>query len=56
VLEAWAETADVPDGATWVLAGHAGTIQRVRRALLSRGVPRSAIATRAYWATGKRGL
>jgi NADPH-dependent ferric siderophore reductase len=43
------------DGA--VLLGHAQSIQRQRRALIDRaGLPRPAIAVRAYWADGKKGL
>jgi NADPH-dependent ferric siderophore reductase len=56
VLAAWAQTAEVPHAATWVLAGHAGTIQRVRSALIERGIPRATIVSRPYWASGKRGL
>jgi NADPH-dependent ferric siderophore reductase len=56
VLAAWAQTAELPAEATYVLAGHAGTIQRVRAVLIGRGAPRRAIISRPYWATGKRGL
>ncbi len=39
------------------LFGHAQSIQRQRRILLTRaGLPRKAIATKPYWATGKTGL
>ncbi|MEU6726713.1 hypothetical protein ABZ917_23680 [Nonomuraea wenchangensis] len=43
------------DGA--VLLGHAQSIQRQRHTLLhSRILPRRAITTKPYWATGKQGL
>ncbi|RDG37198.1 SIP domain-containing protein [Streptomyces corynorhini] len=43
------------DGA--VLLGHAQSLQQQRRALVdSRNLPRRAITTRPYWATGKEGL
>ncbi len=43
------------DGA--LLLGHAQSIQRQRRALTdSRVLPRRAITTKPYWATGKKGL
>ncbi|WP_432834044.1 hypothetical protein [Dactylosporangium sp. CA-092794] len=43
------------DGA--VLLGHAQSIQRQRRALIDAQIlPRRAITTRPYWATGKEGL
>lgn len=43
------------DGA--LLLGHAQSLQRQRRALLdSRSLPRRAVTTKPYWATGKEGL
>ncbi|MFS8203800.1 hypothetical protein ACLVWQ_34650 [Streptomyces sp. CWNU-52B] len=43
------------DGA--VLLGHAQSVQRQRRALVERrNLPRRAVTTRPYWATGKEGL
>ncbi|GAA1073500.1 siderophore-interacting protein [Nocardiopsis composta] len=39
------------------LSGHGQTIQQVRRLVLDRfGVPRTAVSTQPYWATGKTGL
>ncbi len=43
-------------GASFVLTGKAGTIQRLRQALKRLGVPAARIATKAYWAPGKTGL
>jgi NADPH-dependent ferric siderophore reductase len=43
-------------GASFVLAGKAGTIQRLRQSLKRHAVPASHIATKAYWAPGKVGL
>ncbi|MFI6819189.1 hypothetical protein ACIBG7_42855 [Nonomuraea sp. NPDC050328] len=43
------------DGA--LLLGHAQSLQRQRRTLVDRGIlPRRAITTKPYWATGKQGL
>ncbi|WP_410655036.1 hypothetical protein [Amycolatopsis sp. lyj-112] len=40
-----------------MLLGHAQSIQDQRRVLVDRRVlPRRAITTRPYWATGKEGL
>ncbi|MGW0482684.1 hypothetical protein [Nonomuraea sp. NPDC003214] len=40
-----------------VLLGHAQSLQRQRRTLVDHGIlPRRAITTKPYWATGKRGL
>lgn len=39
-----------------VLAGHARSVQELRRLLREGGTPRTAILTKAYWAEGKRGL
>jgi NADPH-dependent ferric siderophore reductase len=44
----------VPDAC--VLLGHAGTLRRVRADLRRAGVPRRAICTKPYWATGRTGL
>lgn len=38
------------------LAGHVGTLTALRRDLREAGLPRGAIATKAHWATGRRGL
>lgn len=42
--------------ASFLLTGKAGTIQRLRHMLKRRGVPAARILTKAYWASGKRGL
>lgn len=46
----------VGTGAAFVLAGKAGTVQRLRQSLRRQGVPAARIATKAYWAPGKTGL
>ncbi len=39
------------------LAGHAGTIQRLRRVWVGElGLPHSAVRTKAYWADGRKGM
>lgn len=43
-------------GASFVLTGKAGTIQRLRQTLLWEGVTPARILTKAYWAPGKQGL
>jgi len=43
-------------GATFVLAGRAAMIQRLRQSLKQRNVPAARIVTKAYWAPGKTGL
>ncbi|WP_448661205.1 siderophore-interacting protein [Sphingomonas sp. CJ20] len=43
-------------GATFVLTGKAGTIQRVRRTLKALQVPSRRIRTKAHWTPGKTGL
>ncbi|NYT39403.1 siderophore-interacting protein [Sphingomonas sp. R-74633] len=43
-------------GASFVLAGKAGTVQRVRQSLKALGLPGSRVITKAYWAPGKTGL
>jgi NADPH-dependent ferric siderophore reductase len=43
-------------GASFVLAGKAGTVQRLRQGLKALGVPASRVITKAYWAPGKTGL
>jgi NADPH-dependent ferric siderophore reductase len=59
-LVGWLDQADLagarrPDHV--YLSGHGQTIQRLRHTLRTRdGVPRRAIHTQPYWATGKRGL
>lgn len=43
-------------GATFILTGRAGTVQRLRQALKRHGVGSTRIMTKAYWAPGKVGL
>ena len=43
-------------GATFVLTGKAGTIQRMRQELKRQAVPAERIVAKAYWAPGKTGL
>ena len=43
-------------GAAFVLAGKAGTVQRLRQSLKRLDVAASRITTKAYWAPGKVGL
>ena len=43
-------------GAAFVLAGKAGTVQRLRQSLKRLGVAASRITAKAYWAPGKVGL
>ena len=38
------------------VAGHAGTVQRLRNLLRETGLPRGSITGKAYWATGRAGL
>lgn len=46
-----------PGDAAYYLAGHAGSIQRLREALHGeREVPRERVRTKAYWADGRAGL
>ncbi|MDC3954171.1 siderophore-interacting protein [Polyangium jinanense] len=47
-----AQSADV----CFYLAGHTGSLVRIREWLLQRGFSRRSIRTKAYWADGKRGL
>lgn len=46
----------IASGASFVLAGRAGMVQRLRHALKALGVPSSRVLTKAYWAPGKTGL
>ncbi|MDQ2080969.1 siderophore-interacting protein [Xanthobacteraceae bacterium Astr-EGSB] len=46
----------VAAGASFVLTGKAGTIQRLRRSLRQQAVAAPRIVTKAYWAPGKTGL
>jgi NADPH-dependent ferric siderophore reductase len=46
----------VAAGASFVLTGKAGTVQRLRRSLTQQAVLATRIATKAYWAPGKTGL
>ncbi|RKD35950.1 siderophore-interacting protein [Rhizobium sp. WW_1] len=43
-------------GASFILTGKAGTIQRLRQYLIRQAVPPARILTRAHWAPGKQGL
>jgi len=43
-------------GATFVLTGKAGTVQRLRQSLKQQAIPASRLLTKAYWAPGKTGL
>jgi len=43
-------------GASFVLAGKAGTIQALRQRLKEQGIPAARLVTKAYWAPGKTGL
>lgn len=43
-------------GSTFVLTGKAPSIQRLRRALKTLGVPASRLMTKPYWAPGRTGL
>lgn len=43
-------------GASFVLTGRAGAIQKLRQGLKRQGVPSGRIAAKAYWAPGKVGL
>ncbi|WP_245413529.1 siderophore-interacting protein [Mangrovicella endophytica] len=43
-------------GASFVLTGKAGTVQRLRQALKRHQVAANRIAAKAYWAPGKTGL
>lgn len=43
-------------GASFVLTGKAGTVQRLRQELKRLGVSANRVATKAYWAPGKTGL
>lgn len=57
-LEAMASTFAplVAAGASFVLTGRAGAVQRLRQGLKLHGVPPGRIASKAYWAPGKVGL
>ena len=46
----------VAAGASFVLSGKAGTIQRLRQSLRQQAVPATRRITKAYWAPGKTGL
>lgn len=57
----WAEMeaalpALVAAGASFVLTGKAGTIQRLRQGLRQQAIPAARLLTKAYWAPGKTGL
>lgn len=43
-------------GATFILTGNAGAIQRLRQSLKRQAVPATRILAKAYWAPGKTGL
>ncbi len=46
----------IPTNTVVYLSGHAGSIQLVRKALITQGIPTGNILAKAYWADGKRGL
>lgn len=46
----------IADGASFILTGKAGTVQRLRQGLKRYPVPASNILTKAYWSPGKSGL
>lgn len=50
------EIIDDWDPNCFILSGKASSIQRVRRALRSRGIAATQVKTKAYWAPGKTGL
>lgn len=43
-------------GASFVLTGKAGTIQKLRQSLRQLGIASARVVTKAYWAPGKTGL
>ena len=43
-------------GASFVLAGKAGTIQALRQSLRQQSIPATRLLAKAYWAPGKKGL
>ena len=43
-------------GASVVLTGRAGTVQRLRQTLKQHGLPATRLLVKAYWAPGKTGL
>lgn len=49
-------SAPIEAGATFVLTGKAGTLQRLRHSLKRLAVPTARIVSKAYWAPGKSGL
>jgi NADPH-dependent ferric siderophore reductase len=57
-LVRWIEANDIlrSHDVCFYLAGHTGSIVRIREHLLRRGWPKRSIRTKAYWADGKRGL
>ena len=57
-LHGWAAAHYVADGPGdhAYLIGHAQTIQSLRTHLRGQGLPRTAVTTKPYWATGRRGL
>ncbi|MFZ5780250.1 MAG: siderophore-interacting protein [Pseudomonadota bacterium] len=48
--------APIEAGATFVLTGKAGTLQRLRHSLKRQAVPTARVVSKAYWAPGKSGL
>ncbi len=46
----------VAAGASFVLTGKAGTVQRLRQVLKQQAVPATRLVIKAYWAPGKTGL
>lgn len=55
-LHRWLATSGVREQEHAVCVGHAQSLQSLRADLLTRGVSRRAVTTRAYWSTGRAGL
>jgi NADPH-dependent ferric siderophore reductase len=55
-LAGWLPASRPGPGAVAYLAGHAGTVRRLRALLLEAGLDRRAVRAKAYWADGRRGL
>jgi NADPH-dependent ferric siderophore reductase len=57
-LASWVEGSELSpsDDVCFYLAGHAGSIVRIRERLVRDGWPKRRIRTKPYWADGKRGL
>ncbi|MGL5930242.1 MAG: hypothetical protein ACRCY8_15020 [Dermatophilaceae bacterium] len=55
-LDSWLSAAAQKPWDSALLAGHSGTIQRLRGRLVDRGLSRRRIATKAHWADDRAGL